>query len=48
MVTRLVGLERSTVKVSSVSSLVSPLTVTLIVCVSPALPTKFSVPLVAT
>ena len=48
MVTALVGLDRSTVNVSSVSSLVSPLTVTLIVWVSPAVPAKFSVPLAAT
>ena len=48
IVTALVGFDRSTVNVSSVSSLVSPLTVTLIVCVSPALPVKFSVPLAAT
>ena len=48
MVTALVALERSTVNVSSVSSLTSPFTVTSIVCVSPALPVKFSVPLAAT
>ena len=48
MVTALVELDRSTVNVSSVSSFTSPFTVTLIVCVSPAVPAKFSVPLAAT